>query len=720
MSHHRLASWGPLGVLSGAVLGFAFWSLLDRGVGLETLHNKIDNAAVELRTATKAVQRLASGQAWDYDALTAASKRLRKNAESLRQTLLSYDPDAELVTVDPLAFLLRDIDEIEQFKTDHSVYRNATRAADNALRGLTEAFETESPSTAIDLLPIADTIHRARVLGGVTPGELKEASQELNWVLGQTPGDSPNKAVLASVARYLTTIRDRDAILETVAALDASVAGDCLEIALASVHHALTERSNNDAVRQRIFIVLLVAALTYGGLLINRQRQTAGELATLNAALERRVSERTQDLAAEHHLIESLITAAPNGVFWKDTNGVYLGCNRAYARLVEFDDEESIVGLSDEHLPWEDESRIKKLAIEEELLRSGEAVTNRVAAKRLKSGVQRELVVSKAALTGDDGSITGIVGVYTDVTELNRLRDRVQNGDRLQAVGQLAAGIAHEINTPIQCAAANLTFLRDAVATLLGIAESCQRDHHAEAPTETTRPAADWTRMLERLKQHAPAAIEESDVAIGRVTEIVRAMRVMSHPGTAAKELVDLNTLVESAATISRNRWKYTAELQLDLDPELPLLPVLTNDISQLVLNLIVNAADAITEVRAEDDPLGTIRVATRVESDGVLIEIADNGGGMTPEVKRRMYEQFFTTKEVGKGTGQGLAISHDIVVTKHGGRIECDSELGEGTTFRVWLPMADAPAEPESADERHEAVDDPQDLLAASPGAVY
>jgi signal transduction histidine kinase len=170
-------------------------------------------------------------------------------------------------------------------------------------------------------------------------------------------------------------------------------------------------------------------------------------------------------------------------------------------------------------------------------------------------------------------------------------------------------------------------------------------------------------------------------------------MKEFSHPGTVEKDPVDLNRAIENTVTVSRNEWKYVAELDLDLDPELPPVPCYVVDLNQVVLNLIVNAAHAV-EARRDDRPMGRgrIGVSTRRAGDWVEIGVRDDGCGIPASQLGRIFDPFFTTKPVGKGTGQGLAIAHSIVVSKHGGTIHVESEVGVGTRFTVRIPL-----EPES-----------------------
>lgn len=196
------------------------------------------------------------------------------------------------------------------------------------------------------------------------------------------------------------------------------------------------------------------------------------------------------------------------------------------------------------------------------------------------------------------------------------------------------------------------------------------------------------TNRFDFIRSQFPMAIEETSTAAKRVVEIVRAMRVMSHPGSQSKSDTDINTLIRDSSILSRNRWKCVAEVELSLDSNLPTIDALPAELSQVFLNLIINAADAIGEVTNNGSSgMGKIEVATRFDEQHVFIEIRDDGPGMSDEVKTKAFEPFFTTKEVGKGTGQGLSITYDVVTKLHGGTVEIHSELGEGTLFTLSLP---------------------------------
>ncbi len=276
--------------------------------------------------------------------------------------------------------------------------------------------------------------------------------------------------------------------------------------------------------------------------------------------------------------------------------------------------------------------------------------------------------------------------------ELTETQAQLVEAQKLESIGSLAAGVAHEINTPIQFIGDNLRFLSETTAemnrfiqTWLDSSEALLDPKRSPEALETLRAVAEEVD-LEFALEEVPSAVTQSREGIERVAQIVLAMKGFSHPRNEM-EPSDLNSLITTTVTVSRSEWKYVAEVDVDSDPDIPAVSVPPGSFNQVMLNLIVNAAHAIEE-RGEDDGPGRITIATRRSEDGmVIVSVTDNGCGMTPEIQDRVFDQFFTTKEVGRGTGQGLAIAHNLV-TGLGGRIEIDSELGVGTTFTLVLPV--------------------------------
>ena len=297
-----------------------------------------------------------------------------------------------------------------------------------------------------------------------------------------------------------------------------------------------------------------------------------------------------------------------------------------------------------------------------------------------------------------DGSLIGSIHIIRDINDQKRaeyekemIQSRLLHAQKLESVGQLAAGIAHEINTPAQFIGTNIDFLQEANRDISEFMNRIQ-EIAQNAPQEISKTInsamdkMDWGYLAEEV----PLAISQSHEGVKRVTSIIRAMKEFSHPGNKEKVPYNLNDIINTTITVARNEWRYVAEVNLELDPELPRVPLLTDEIGQVVLNILVNAAHAIAEKLGSnpDDAKGTINISTRNIKNSVELRINDTGAGMTKKAQLRIFDPFYTTKKVGKGTGQGLAISHDVIVEKHQGTITVESIPGEGTTFIVRLPL--------------------------------
>ena len=279
---------------------------------------------------------------------------------------------------------------------------------------------------------------------------------------------------------------------------------------------------------------------------------------------------------------------------------------------------------------------------------------------------------------------------------------------KMESLGTLAGGIAHEINSPVQYVGENLGFLRESVAGLSRVlrkygmlAEAAETagvlsDEVAEvaAVTEATD--------LEFLRQEMPASIDQSLEGIERISEIVRAIREFSHPDSKEKIAIDINHAITTTLTVANNQIKYVADVETDLDESLPPVSCLPGEFNQVILNLLVNAAHAIEETASEEK--GRITVTTRNLGDWVEIRIGDTGTGIPEAIRKKIFDPFFTTKEPGKGTGQGLAISHTIITKKHRGTINVESEPGKGATFIIRLPLEAPGTSPATADPKRES----------------
>jgi predicted ATPase/signal transduction histidine kinase/tRNA A-37 threonylcarbamoyl transferase component Bud32 len=279
-----------------------------------------------------------------------------------------------------------------------------------------------------------------------------------------------------------------------------------------------------------------------------------------------------------------------------------------------------------------------------------------------------------------------------------RIEAELRLAQKLESVGRLAAGIAHEINTPVQFVSDNVTFMRDALPGLITTIARYRElaaavDAHGDAPAAARAARAiEIEGDVDYALANAPEALDSALIGLGRVAAIVRAMKEFAHPDRDQKTLVDLNRAIESTLTIAANECKYVADVHTEL-AELPLVRCNGGEINQAVLNLVINAAHAIGDVVGRSGNRGTIGVRTRRDGGDIEIAISDTGAGIPAAIRDKIYDPFFTTKEVGFGTGQGLAIVRSVVVDKHRGSLRFDTVEGAGTTFYVRLPIGDAPS---------------------------
>lgn len=281
------------------------------------------------------------------------------------------------------------------------------------------------------------------------------------------------------------------------------------------------------------------------------------------------------------------------------------------------------------------------------------------------------------------------------VEERRKTEAQLLQAQKLESVGQLAAGIAHEINTPTQFVSSNLDFLDESfkdvielVSTLDTVRKRVQTDEvNAEFLVEAEEliEELDWEYLAEEI----PKALDQSREGVKRISTIVKAMKDFSHPGSKDMGDVDLNRIITTTVVVARNEWKYVADLETDLDSSLQPTRCLSDEVGQAILNMIVNAAHAIEDKlgKTPDDGKGKITISTKQLEAHVEIRITDSGTGIPEHARHRIFDPFYTTKKVGKGTGQGLAIAHTVITNKHGGTLTFETEDDVGTTFIITLP---------------------------------
>jgi two-component system, NtrC family, sensor kinase len=385
-------------------------------------------------------------------------------------------------------------------------------------------------------------------------------------------------------------------------------------------------------------------------------------------------------------LTQFSVDHASEAIQWLDAKGRIVYANHALCAVTQRSREE-LIGLSISDIsPAISEEHWETLW---KRLKSGEFLTfeSQLQAKAGES-VHVEISANYLMFDGQEYCFT----FARDISERRTLESQLRQAQKLEGIGHLAAGIAHEINTPTQFVTDNLTFMQDSWKSTHELLESYRtiiRDFTSAIPADALAglKQAEERCDVDFIATEVPRAIDQSLDGAKRVAKIVRAMKEFSHPDSAEKTATDLNRAIESTITVARNEWKYVSEIVMEFDDTMPAVVCFPGDINQVVLNLIVNAAHAVKE-NVKDGEKGRITVRTRNRGEFVEISVQDTGTGIPAAIQGKVFDPFFTTKEVGKGTGQGLSFSYTVIVKKHGGKIWFETEVGKGTTFFFTLPI--------------------------------
>ncbi|MDX2111454.1 MAG: PAS domain S-box protein [Verrucomicrobiota bacterium] len=408
-------------------------------------------------------------------------------------------------------------------------------------------------------------------------------------------------------------------------------------------------------------------------------------------------------LEQESSLRLRALDVAVDGIVITTRDGIILYVNHAFETLTGYSASEAL-GKNPRVLKSGkmDVSFYNKMWTQ---LKNGQSWSGELINKR-KDGTLYHEAMTIAPVTSAEGVITHYVAIKQDITQRKefehqhtQMEGQLLHAQKMESIGQLAAGIAHEINTPTQFVNDNVHFLQTSFQELRPVLEVMNEllSRPAGKPVSTSVVEG----MLEAFKtvdggylmEEIPHAIEETLGGIQRVASIVKAMKEFSHPGVKEMTRVDLNHAILNTITVARNEWKYVAELTTDLDPNLPSVTCLLGEFNQVILNFIVNAAHAIEDKLGHNsDKKGLIHVQTRTDGGGVSIAISDNGTGIPEQHRSRIFDPFFTTKDVGRGTGQGLTIAHSVIVEKLGGSISFETQMGVGTTFHIHVPSTPQP----------------------------
>ncbi len=420
-------------------------------------------------------------------------------------------------------------------------------------------------------------------------------------------------------------------------------------------------------------------------ILTKRLARAEAEIRGLEQLFEtqaREAYDSRESLRRSDQFMRRILRAMGTPMMLVDAAGRIIQCNPAAVAML---------GCSEENLEGIDVSVVAAIPDVED--RAVPLLDNAEVELLLDDGSRTMTLFSISELLDEPEGLVGYVCVWVDLREKLRMEIEERQAQKLESLGQMAAGVAHEINTPIQFVGDSLVFLRESFSDLVSLVEAGQtrRKEWAKAPgmDELAQAAEEHEEEadVEFIVEEAPGAFKRATSGLERVAKIVQALKSFSHPGSDETAPQDINQLIETTLTLSSSEYKYVAELETELEP-LPSVPGHAGDLGQVVLNLVVNAAHAVADKMDGSGKLGKIFVRTRLEGDFVAIEVEDTGVGIPEDIVHRIFDPFFTTKEVGRGTGQGLAISHRIVVDKHRGRLEVTPDPGKGSTFRVLLPL--------------------------------
>lgn len=420
------------------------------------------------------------------------------------------------------------------------------------------------------------------------------------------------------------------------------------------------------------------------------------------AATRQTVSGQTvADATSDHELLHALMETLPDTVYFKDLHSRFIRVNRAQVRKNGLTSSAELIGLTDfdrftiEHAQqaYDDEQQI---------IRTGLPLIDREEKETWPDGHVTWVSTTKMPLRDATGQIIGTFGISHDITKRKlaeqshgEMQAQLQLAQKLESIGRLAAGVAHEINTPTQFIADNMRFLTEAFGKIEAVFAQYRALRTAAAESPGCAAAVQATHSIEQeveleyYSKEIPGCLKQSLDGLARVARIVQSLKEFAHPNSPDLTPSDLNKAIETSIMVSRHEWKYVSEVVTDLSPDLPLVPCVVDEFNQVMLNLIVNAAHAIGDaLKLRGGEKGKITVRTRLEGAWAVVEVEDTGTGIPDEIRKRVFEPFFTTKSVGKGTGQGLAIVQTVVAKHHHGTVELTSEVGCGSKFILRFPL--------------------------------
>jgi PAS domain S-box-containing protein len=441
-------------------------------------------------------------------------------------------------------------------------------------------------------------------------------------------------------------------------------------------------------------------------LLEEKVKALQGELTAVNSQ-KKRLQKMVDNLGTrneylltlpEKSLLESerdfdaIFESIQEGFYRTDDQGRIIMANPVAVKMLGYNsfDEAQGVFMIDLYHNLDDRAKLLEL-----IFKQGRVSAYEVEMKK-KDGQIISVLINAHVRHSDTGEFMGTQGTVMDISHRKYQETEHIHSQKLAAIGSLAAGIAHEINTPVQYVRDNMTFIQEsfngvnlvleASSHLVKLIQNNRPETAIKVAVETLALAIE-DADLSYLKEEIPLALEQSLGGLGKVSRIVRSMKEFSHPGGDVWELTDINHTLDNTITVARNEWKYVATIKRDFDKTLPLVKCNPGELSQVFLNMIINASQAILDGLGEDSSgKGVITIGTRSRGAWVEIQISDTGSGIPKKLQSQIFDPFFTTKEVGRGTGQGLAISHSVVVDKHKGKIWIQTSSEKGSCFIIQL----------------------------------
>lgn len=659
------------------------------------INDDLTDVQVTSQELTSELLRLRAGFGTNYDDISAKVFSLGMTVDKLKTDIeqknaslssvekatrfLNRDQSLSLnINIESLAQLVKEQESsIDQFKTDFSVYRNARLIK---LQLISEIWYSE-PHVPIWDKKLSELelalLKGNRVEGGeqhhseveriieellliATNSQTKES---LNFINIHHNNASKYYSLIKS--NMVVFLNNHENIIEYIAKNKENLINQYKEVRNSTIKYTYAS------------IVMTIFILLYGAWQAIRAIKYSREVEKQKENLETTVKQRTSELETREAFFRGITETATDPIFLVDQSNHIGFVNEATEKVFGYKSLELLGRPISLLLP--SVSNMEGLIAE-----TGGEITGKTNDDKTLS---LKVSVSKIDLVGGLKHYTCIVH---DLTDIKSLEKELATSQKLEAVGQLAAGIAHEINTPSQFISDNLLFMKESVDELFDLVGDLDTIFEEDKKEIIYKK---YQELIEQadvgfLKEEIPSALDQSYDGINRIAKIVRAMKDYAHPGESM-EVSDINHAIQSTITISKSEWKYLAELETDFANDLPLVECVVSDINQVVLNMVVNAAHAIGEKYEDsENKLGKICVSTACAGENILITIEDNGNGMPEHIQAKVFDPFFTTKSVGKGTGQGLSIAHNIIVNKHGGELSLESKQGEGTKFYIYVPI--------------------------------